>query len=168
MIFVKSKGERNRSNALVISASMKQQSTNMTFRTDLGFPAVTLEIYERRWFLASVWSWHREYGEAVYNEWLEMIGDGLHKYERYEHVVIGGDMNAVLGSGRDDVVGGWGLGERNAAGHLVADFLQQNRLLAMNTFFRKREPYQWTHVGTDGSTRQIDFIMTSRALLQTC
>jgi len=68
-------------------------------------------------------------------------------YERIERImdeegkdcckILTGDWNAVVGEGRvEQVVGGYGLGERNERGERLIEFCKERKLLITNTWFR--------------------------------
>src|ERR1044072_5406888 len=72
-----------------------------------------------------------------------------------------GDMNAVVGKGRDGMeVGKFGLGKRNDRGERVVEFCKRNKLMITNTWFEqeKRRRYTWQKPGDTGRY-QIDYIM---------
>src|ERR1051325_5203657 len=72
-----------------------------------------------------------------------------------------GDMNAVVGEGRDGMeVGKFGLGKRNDRGERVVEFCKRNKLMITNTWFEqeKRRRYTWKKPGDTGRY-QIDYNM---------
>jgi hypothetical protein len=82
-----------------------------------------------------------------------------------------GDFNAKLGNKQDcteEKIGYFGLGQRNDRGTTLMNFLEKQRLYAMNTFFKKRKEKKWTWISPDGNTKnEIDFILSShRCIIQ--
>ena len=65
-------------------------------------------------------------------------------------IFIGGDFNAKIGlrsSPDETFLGKHGKGTRNASGHMMVDFLQENQLYATNTTFRNRMTNRSTFAG---------------------
>lgn len=83
------------------------------------------------------------------------------------HTMIIGDFNAKLGRKLDtdedlECVGRYGSGKRNERGDTLIEFLNENKLYAMNTFFQKRSNRKWTWLSPNGKTRnEIDYILAS-------
>lgn len=81
------------------------------------------------------------------------------------YTLVIGDFNAKLGHKQDDSetpMGSHGFGTRNDRGQVLLDFLQQNNLYAMNSFFKKAPQRQWTWASPDGVTKnQIDLIISN-------
>lgn len=77
-----------------------------------------------------------------------------------------GDFNAKLGHKEDETetsLGTHGFGERNERGQTLLEFLLQQNLFAMNSFYRKTPQRKWTWASPDGSTKnEIDFIISNR------
>ena len=95
--------------------------------------------------------------ETMYEQLDGIIG----KQKGTEYVVIMGDLNAVVGEGRDEIaVGKFGLGKRNARGERLVEFCKTNKLMITNTWFEqaKRRRYTWKMPGDIGRY-QIDYIM---------
>ncbi|KAK3523086.1 hypothetical protein QTP86_013134 [Hemibagrus guttatus] len=65
-----------------------------------------------------------------------------------ERVVIGVDFNGHVGGGnRDDeeVMGKFGVKERNLEGQMVVDFAKRMDMAVVNTYFQKREEHRMTY-----------------------
>ena len=81
-------------------------------------------------------------------------------------IMIGGDFNAEPGNNKlakwDDPLGKHGLEKRNARGEWLATWAETNGLIIGNTHFKKRFGLKYTHTGTTGNKRMIDFILISR------
>ena len=87
-----------------------------------------------------------------------------------ERIFIGGDLNGHVGKtsgGYERVHGGYGFGERNAAGEAILEFAMAYDLAIANTYFIKREEHLVTF--KSGSNRsQIDFFLTRRLEKSIC
>ena len=56
-----------------------------------------------------------------------------------------GDLNAKVGEGGDgDVVGGFGLGERNERGDRLVEWCGRWRQVILNSWYRQHPRYPWT------------------------
>lgn len=65
-----------------------------------------------------------------------------------EHLVMGGDLNGHVGTGRDGYEqqhGGKGYGTRNEEGCHILDFVEAHNLAVVNTFFKKRPTHLITY-----------------------
>ena len=89
----------------------------------------------------------------------------LDKRQKNDLLLLLGDFNARVGScasedGAENVVGRFGLGQRNQAGEKLIQFCSTNNLSIMNTWFRKRRTRRgtWTHPATRQS-HLIDYIV---------
>ena len=100
--------------------------------------------------------------EDFYNN----LQDIYNKYSAKSHyVIIAGDLNSKLGTKLDaeeDFMGSHGKGTRNRNGHLLAEFLQNNRLYATNTTFDGplRHRTTWSmYINGKMRYNQIDYII---------
>ena len=80
---------------------------------------------------------------------------------KQDALILLGDWNAKVGKGRErEVVGQYGLGNRNETGERLIDFCEYNSFYIVNTFYNQpnRRLYTWT--SPDGTYRnQIDYII---------
>ncbi|KAK3575082.1 hypothetical protein QTP86_019739 [Hemibagrus guttatus] len=101
--------------------------------------------------------------EEIYmEEWAKLpatVGCELEKKERFwseldevmesipmgERVVIGADFNGHVGEGNtgdEEVMGKFGVQERNREGQMVVDFAKRMDMAVVNTYFQKREEHR--------------------------
>ncbi|XP_072947691.1 uncharacterized protein [Epargyreus clarus] len=92
------------------------------------------------------------------------LEDTLKSFPKREITLLMGDLNAKVGSTTcddhlRDVVGKFGLGERNDRGEMWLQFCTENALTIMNTCFENhpRRLYTWVMPG-DRCRNQIDYI----------
>ncbi|KAK3560797.1 hypothetical protein QTP86_019493 [Hemibagrus guttatus] len=65
-----------------------------------------------------------------------------------ERVVIGTDFNGHVGEGNrcdEELMGKFGVKERNLEGHMVVDFAKWMDMAVVNTYFQKREEHRVTY-----------------------
>ncbi|KAK3513422.1 hypothetical protein QTP70_014248 [Hemibagrus guttatus] len=65
-----------------------------------------------------------------------------------ERVVIGADFNGHVGEGNtgdEEVMGKFGVKERNLEGQMVVDFAERMDMAVVNTYFQRREEYRVTY-----------------------
>ena len=75
-----------------------------------------------------------------------------------------GDFNAKVGDERvEDIVGPWGLGDRNEQGEHLIDWCRRNEFVVSNTWYKNhpRRRYTWISPG-DQIRNQIDFILVQK------
>ncbi|KAK3519886.1 hypothetical protein QTP70_006644 [Hemibagrus guttatus] len=77
-----------------------------------------------------------------------------------ERVVIGADFNGHVGEGNTgdgEVMGKFGVKERNLEGQMVVDFAKRMDMGVVNTYFQKREGHRVTYK-SGGRRTQVDYI----------
>lgn len=90
------------------------------------------------------------------------------KLKKHELNIIMGDFNAKIGKGKvGNVVGWFGLGDRNERGERLIEFCQEKDLVITNTFYElpPRRLYTWTSPRSSKEKiikNQIDFICINR------
>ncbi|XP_026314581.1 uncharacterized protein LOC113226236 [Hyposmocoma kahamanoa] len=90
--------------------------------------------------------------EAIYEDILKAI----HSYKTHYTDVMG-DFNAKLGKrcGDELRVGQFGVGQRNARGRMLVDFMEKENLYIINTFLRKSPTRKWSWMSPDGSDHRL-------------
>ncbi|XP_057667257.1 craniofacial development protein 2-like [Diorhabda carinulata] len=88
------------------------------------------------------------------------------KENRCYYTFIMGDFNAKIGKQTDMsevAIGSFGIVGRNERGQTLIDFLHNQKLYVMNSFFQKKLHRRWTWVNPNGRTKnEIDFFITTR------
>ncbi|KAK3508911.1 hypothetical protein QTP70_013722 [Hemibagrus guttatus] len=85
-----------------------------------------------------------------------------------ERVVIGADFNGNVGEGNtgdEEVMGKFGVMERNLEGQMVVDFAKRMDMGVVNTYFQKREEHRVTYK-SGGRRTQVDYILCRRGNLK--
>ncbi|KAK3534387.1 hypothetical protein QTP86_014424, partial [Hemibagrus guttatus] len=85
-----------------------------------------------------------------------------------ERVVIGADFNGHVGEGNrgdEEVMGKFGVKERNLDGQMVVDFAKRMDMAVVNTYFQKREEHRVTYK-SGGRSTQVDYILCRRGNLK--
>ncbi|KAK3532187.1 hypothetical protein QTP86_009294 [Hemibagrus guttatus] len=85
-----------------------------------------------------------------------------------ERVVIGVDFNGHVGEGNtgdEEVMGKFGVKERNLEGQMVVDFAKRMDMAVVNTYFQKREEHRVTYK-SGGRSTQVDYILCRRGNLK--
>ncbi|KAK3506315.1 hypothetical protein QTP70_016082, partial [Hemibagrus guttatus] len=85
-----------------------------------------------------------------------------------ERVVIGTDFNGHVGEGNtgdEEVMGKFGVKERNLEGQMVVDFAKRMDMGVVNTYFQKREEHRVTYK-SGGRSTQVDYILCRRGNLK--
>ncbi|KAK3575512.1 hypothetical protein QTP86_028226 [Hemibagrus guttatus] len=85
-----------------------------------------------------------------------------------ERVVIGADFNGHVGEGNrgnEEVMGKFGVKERNLEGQMVVDFAKRMDMAVVNTYFQKREEHRMTYK-SGGRSTQVDNILCRRGNLK--
>ncbi|KAK3520762.1 hypothetical protein QTP70_032338 [Hemibagrus guttatus] len=85
-----------------------------------------------------------------------------------ERVVIGADFNGHVGEGNtgdEEVMGKFGVKERNLEGQMVVDFAKRMDMAVVNTYFQKRQKHRVTYK-SGGRRTQVDYILCRRGNLK--
>ena len=106
--------------------------------------------------------------EEVYEDVDKAIKENKGKY-----TIVMGDFNAKIGkhkAGEEEVMGCFGIGERNRRGEMLVEFATEQKLVIANSLFKKDSKRYWTWESPNGSTRnQIDFILSNqRGIIKNC
>ncbi|KAK3535646.1 hypothetical protein QTP70_018430 [Hemibagrus guttatus] len=75
-----------------------------------------------------------------------------------ERVVIGADFNGHVGEGNtgdEEVMGKFGVKERNLEGQMVVDFAKRMDMAVVNTYFQKREGHRVTYKSGGRRTQKL-------------
>ncbi|KAK3548418.1 hypothetical protein QTP70_012839 [Hemibagrus guttatus] len=76
-----------------------------------------------------------------------------------ERVVIGADFNGHVGEGNtgdEEVMGKFGVKERNLEGQMVVDFAKRMDMAVVNTYFQKREEHRVTYTSGEEEVKDRD------------
>ncbi|KAF7694127.1 hypothetical protein C0J45_16005 [Silurus meridionalis] len=96
---------------------------------------------------------------------LDEVVDGVPKNKR---LVIGADINGHVGEGNrgdKEVMGRYGLKERNVEGQMVVDFAKRMEMALVNTYFKKKEDHRVTYK-SGGRCTQVDYVLRRRCNLK--
>ncbi|KAK3512632.1 hypothetical protein QTP70_018763 [Hemibagrus guttatus] len=130
--------------------SLKLEIEGVTLNVVSGYaPQVGCELEEKERFWSEL------------DEVMESIPTG-------ERVVIGADFNGHVGEGNtgdEEVMGKFGVKERNLEGQMVVDFAKRMDMAVVNTYFRKREEHRVTYK-SGGRRTQVDYILCRRGNLK--
>ncbi|KAK3566850.1 hypothetical protein QTP86_004545 [Hemibagrus guttatus] len=84
-----------------------------------------------------------------------------------ERVVIGADFNGHVGEGNrgdEEVMGKFGVKERNLEGQMVVDFAKRMDMGVVNTYFQKREEHRVTYKSGGRRTQGIILLKEATAI----
>jgi hypothetical protein len=102
--------------------------------------------------------------ESEINVFYDDISKALDDFSSCAWLFVIGDFNAKIGVSNGDekeVVGPFGLGQRNERGDVLVDFARRKELFICNSRFKKKDSKRWTwHLGR--AFNEIDFIMTRK------
>ncbi|KAI5099291.1 hypothetical protein C0J45_11430 [Silurus meridionalis] len=87
---------------------------------------------------------------------------------RKEQLVIGADFNGHVVEGNrgdEEVMGRYGLKNRNVEGQMVVDFTKRMEMAVVNTYFKKKEEHRVTFK-SKGRCTQVDYVLCRRCNLK--
>ncbi|KAK3559452.1 hypothetical protein QTP86_013634, partial [Hemibagrus guttatus] len=130
--------------------SLKLETEGVMLNVVSGYaPQVGCELEEKERFWSEL------------DEVMESIPTG-------ERVVIGADFNGHVGEGNrgdEEVMGKFGVKERNLEGQMVVDFAKRMDMGVVNTYFQKREEHRVTYK-SGGRRTQVDYILCRKGNLK--
>ncbi|KAK3517159.1 hypothetical protein QTP86_003882 [Hemibagrus guttatus] len=112
----------------------------------------------------------------VVSGYAPQVGCELEEKERFwseldevmESIPTGADFNGHVGEGNtgdEEVMGKFGVKERNLEGQMVVDFAKRMDMGVVNTYFQKREEHRVTYK-SGGRSTQVDYILCRRGNLK--
>ncbi|KAK3557283.1 hypothetical protein QTP70_026274, partial [Hemibagrus guttatus] len=99
--------------------------------------------------------------------WSE-LDEEIESIPMVERVGIGANFNRHIGEGNtgdEEVMGKFGVKERNLEGQMVVDFAKRMDMAVVNTYFQKREEHRVTYK-SGGRRTQVDYILCRRGNLK--
>uniref|UniRef100_A0A7N6AN85 Endonuclease/exonuclease/phosphatase domain-containing protein n=1 Tax=Anabas testudineus TaxID=64144 RepID=A0A7N6AN85_ANATE len=102
--------------------------------------------------------------ERFWSEFDEVI----ESIPRGERVVVGADFNGHVGEGNrgdEEVMGRFGVKERNLEGQMVVDFAKRMEMAVVNTYFQNEYEHRVTY-RSGGRSTQVDYILCRRGHLR--
>ena len=105
-----------------------------------------------------------ESDEEEIDKFYDMLDKAKGQCKSQEVVIIMGDLNAKVGSGKyGDVAGKYGLGIRNERGQRWVEWCDANNQVITNTWFEDHPRRRWTWRSPGGNFRnQIDYITINK------
>ena len=91
----------------------------------------------------------------------ETVKEAMKQLKSQDVKIVMGDFNSKVGSERaENVVGPFGMGEKNERGDRLSEFCKEHKFTIMKTWFKHHPRNYWTLKSPGDRTRnQIDFIL---------
>ena len=129
--------------------------------------ATSITVNTQRITLMSVYMPHSGYADHHVEKAYNMI-EKIIKPTRHT-LIIGGDFNAELGPGigiERTSVGQHTLKEANKRGDWMKQWLMTQKLVALNTMYKKTPAKQLTYRTPKGAEKQLDYILVNKKYLR--
>jgi len=94
--------------------------------------------------------------ERFYDE----LSSIIRQIPKHNVLLIGGDFNAHLGQENGHKFAYHQQTNRN--GIMLNNILKEQNLIALNTYFQKRNGQKWTHTSPNGAKTQLDYIIINK------
>ena len=125
--------------------------------------AMSISVNRHPIVLMSVYLLHSGYAEYHVEKTYKTITDIINKEKCAK--IIGGDFNAELGPGEGvelSAVGHYTLNKGNVRGEWMKQWLLENKLVAVNTTYRKSPQKQVTYCSPKKEAKQLDYILVDK------
>ena len=101
-----------------------------------------------------------DHGDDEVEEFYQKLNEVRAQAKSHEINIVMGDLNAKIGEGRHgNLVGGFGLGDRNERGDRWLEWCEVWQQVILNTWFRQHPRFLWTWKSPgDRYRNQIDYI----------
>ncbi|KAL1445907.1 hypothetical protein WDU94_015575 [Cyamophila willieti] len=121
--------------------------------------AKPVDIFIVQCYAPNLESPHEE-KEAFYDQVRETIA----RKKSQEVLILMGDFNAKVGNEKiGNIIGPYGLGNKNDSGDLLINFCLENDLFVCNTWFEQKENSRYTWTSPNGIIKnQIDYVCVSK------
>ena len=111
--------------------------------------SVTFRGHHLNTTMIQVYAPDTSHGDEDVEDFYQQLEDEVEKAQG-NMVIVMGDFNSKIGNdnaGYEDVMGKFGLGERNERGERMLEFCKHNDFCITNTYFyhRMQHRYTWTH-----------------------
>ncbi|KAK3878870.1 hypothetical protein Pcinc_016500 [Petrolisthes cinctipes] len=140
------------------------ESVIEVIRWDDRMMKIKLVVGEKVLNIFSVYALQQGRPDEEKEEFREKMSDRISEVSRGDIVIVAGDMNVYIGrdnGGYEEVMGGYGIGQRNEEGEQMLQLCQKHNLRIWNTWFMKREEHLITFKSGDAAT-QIDYYNVKR------
>ncbi|KAK3568504.1 hypothetical protein QTP86_008606 [Hemibagrus guttatus] len=151
---------------------LDHRGTNNAFQAKTGSALSLLygtsATMEHHHFNHAVMILQSEVAELVTSRFWSELDEVIESIPTGERVVIGADFNGHVGEGNtgdEEVMGKFGVKERNLEGQMVVDFAKRMVMAVVNTYFQKREEHRVTYK-SGGRSTQVDYILCRRGNLK--
>ncbi|KAK3890591.1 hypothetical protein Pcinc_005471 [Petrolisthes cinctipes] len=138
------------------------ESVIEVIRWDDRMMKIKLVVGEKVLNIFSVYAPQQGRPDEEKEEFREKLSDRISEVSRGDIVIVAGDMNVHIGrdnGGYEEVMGGYGIGQKNKEGEQMLQLCQLHNLRIWKTWFMKREEHLITFKSGDTAT-QIDYIMS--------
>ena len=125
--------------------------------------AMSISVNKQPIVLMSVYMPHSGYPDHQVEKTYKTILKTIEKDKSMK--IIGGDFNAELGPGEGiemSAVGHYTLNKANCRGEWLTQWLLENKLVALNTMYRKLPQKQVTYHTPKRVEKQLDYILTDK------
>ena len=101
--------------------------------------------------------------------WID-LDEVTNRIKEEENLVIWADFNGHVGEGNrgdEEVIGNYGLAERNESGQMVIDFAKRMKMAVANTYFKKKIEHRVTYK-SGGRCTQVDYVLCMKRTCKEC
>uniref|UniRef100_A0A8D8LZ42 Craniofacial development protein 2 n=3 Tax=Cacopsylla melanoneura TaxID=428564 RepID=A0A8D8LZ42_9HEMI len=149
--------------AIVVNHNLINQITSVHIVSERVM-AVKIETKPKNMFIIQCYAPTLDSDDEIKEQFYSEVRETIKKKQSQDVLILMGDFNSKVGSQKiDDIIGPYGLGDKNSAGDDLIAFCHENNLFLANTWFQQKESarHTWTSPGQN-IKNQIDFIGVSK------
>ena len=108
--------------------------------------SITIKLAGNKITLIQVYAPHQGRSQEEKEQFYQNLQDTIDTVDNGDKIIVG-DLNAHVGTNRTglgNVIGAFGIGDKNNEGENLTDFCVRNRLAIMNTFYKHQDSHKWS------------------------
>lgn len=158
---------------IIVNKSIAKHVTNFVGISE-RLAMIQIDTSPVRLNIIQVYAPTADSSEEEVEELYEALASALKQFNKSDMTIVMGDWNAKIGKGeRGNLVGAFGLGERNERGDRLYTFCLEHQFVITNTYFKlpPRRLYTWRSPRDQPNSivrNQIDYILINRRFRNSC
>ena len=145
-LFYKGGMEARHGVGVIVSEELSRKIGHLNYKSD-RIISFSLKIGTHKISFIQVYAPQQGRPQVEKEEFYRNLQEVKESVPYTENIIIIGDLNGHVGQDRtgiENILGAFGIGDRNRDGENIIHFCLQNRMAIMNSFYKHRESQKWT------------------------